>query len=111
RLQLERNRIYHINAPNKSQDGNYPIDTLFMLVLNVNHSIHSYGNGNEIQKRNYISRTINTKKEKKTSKSIFIDQLELLPRIYNCLTKSNIDTLLDLLNNSQEDLSRMEHFA
>ena len=43
-------------------------------------------------------------------KSIFIDQSELPPRIYNCLKRSNIYTLLDLLNNSQEDLMKMEHF-
>nr|QVX29450.1 RNA polymerase alpha subunit [Leptolobium dasycarpum] len=43
-------------------------------------------------------------------KSIFIDQLELSPKIYNCLKRSNIHTLLDLLNNSQEDLMKIEHF-
>nr|YP_009027106.1 RNA polymerase alpha subunit [Trifolium aureum]AGO63760.1 RNA polymerase alpha subunit [Trifolium aureum] len=43
-------------------------------------------------------------------KSIFIDQLELPPRIYNCLKKSKIHTLLELLNKSQEDLMKMEHF-
>lgn len=43
-------------------------------------------------------------------KYIFIDQSELPPRIYNCLKKSNIHTLLDLLNNSQEDLMKIEHF-
>lgn len=49
-------------------------------------------------------------KKKITLKSIFIDQLELPPRIYNCLKRSNIYTLLDLLNNSQEDLMKIEHF-
>nr|YP_009689797.1 RNA polymerase alpha subunit [Allium ampeloprasum]QEF30059.1 RNA polymerase alpha subunit [Allium ampeloprasum]WOK03526.1 RNA polymerase alpha subunit [Allium ampeloprasum] len=43
-------------------------------------------------------------------KCIFIDQLELSPRVYNCLKKSNIHTLLDLLSNSQEDLMRIEYF-
>nr|QGA86268.1 RNA polymerase alpha subunit [Guilfoylia monostylis] len=43
-------------------------------------------------------------------KFIFIDQSELPPRIYNCLKRSNIHTLLDLLNNSQEDLMKIEHF-
>nr|YP_010513619.1 RNA polymerase alpha subunit [Cratylia mollis]UXL85190.1 RNA polymerase alpha subunit [Cratylia mollis] len=43
-------------------------------------------------------------------KSIFIDQLELPPRIYNCLKRSNIHTLFELLNNSQEDLMKMFHF-
>nr|WRM54004.1 RNA polymerase alpha subunit [Breynia androgyna]WRY69936.1 RNA polymerase alpha subunit [Breynia androgyna] len=43
-------------------------------------------------------------------KSIFIDQLELTPKIYNCLKRSNIHTISDLLNNSQEDLMKIEHF-
>nr|QKV45877.1 RNA polymerase alpha subunit [Saniculiphyllum guangxiense] len=43
-------------------------------------------------------------------KYIFIDQSELPPRIYTCLKRSNIHTLLDLLNNSQEDLMKIEHF-
>ncbi|KAI9088229.1 hypothetical protein K1719_029950 [Acacia pycnantha] len=34
---------------------------------------------------------------------------ELPPRIYNCLKRSNIHTLLELFNNSQEDLMKMEH--
>ncbi|KAK8338847.1 hypothetical protein V6Z11_A09G282500 [Gossypium hirsutum] len=41
-------------------------------------------------------------------KYIFIDQSELPPRIYNCLKKSNIHTLLDLLNNNREDLMKIE---
>nr|YP_009939637.1 RNA polymerase alpha subunit [Sibbaldianthe adpressa]QNV48878.1 RNA polymerase alpha subunit [Sibbaldianthe adpressa] len=44
-----------------------------------------------------------------TLKYIFIDQSELPPRVYNCLKRSNIHTLLDLLNNSQEDLMKMKH--
>jgi DNA-directed RNA polymerase subunit alpha len=50
------------------------------------------------------------RKKQKALQSIFIDQLELSPKIYNCLKKSNIYTLLDLLNNSQEDLMKMKHF-
>nr|YP_010401129.1 RNA polymerase alpha subunit [Hemiptelea davidii]AZA05864.1 RNA polymerase alpha subunit [Hemiptelea davidii]QWK47462.1 RNA polymerase alpha subunit [Hemiptelea davidii]QWK47548.1 RNA polymerase alpha subunit [Hemiptelea davidii]UQJ74412.1 RNA polymerase alpha subunit [Hemiptelea davidii]UQT66063.1 RNA polymerase alpha subunit [Hemiptelea davidii] len=49
-------------------------------------------------------------KKEQTLKSIFIDQSELPPRVYNCLKRSNIHTLLDLLNNSQEDLIKMKDF-
>uniref|UniRef100_UPI0030FE4045 RNA polymerase alpha subunit n=1 Tax=Peperomia griseoargentea TaxID=69412 RepID=UPI0030FE4045 len=54
---------------------------------------------------------IRKKKKKLTSKRIFIDQSELPSRTYNCLKKSNIHTLSDLLNNSQEDLLKIEHFC
>nr|YP_010504032.1 RNA polymerase alpha subunit [Chrysosplenium hydrocotylifolium]UXE32581.1 RNA polymerase alpha subunit [Chrysosplenium hydrocotylifolium] len=161
-LQIQRNRGYGIKAPNNFKDGSYPIDAVFMPVRNANHSIHSYGNGNENQEilfleiwtngsltpnealheasRNLINlfipflhgeeekednqhtvtlplftfhdRLAKLKKNKKeiAFKSIFIDQLELPPRIYTCLKRSNIHTLLDLLNNNQEDLMKIEHF-
>ncbi|MBY3555920.1 DNA-directed RNA polymerase subunit alpha [Modestobacter lapidis] len=164
-LKIERNRGYRIKTPNNFQDGSYPIDAVFMPVRNANHSIHSYGNGNEKQEilfleiwtngsltpkealheasRNLIDlfipflhaeeenfhfeanqhkttlplftfhdRLTKLRKNKKeiALKSIFIDQSELPPRIYTCLKRSNIHTLLDLLNNSQEDLMKMEHF-
>nr|YP_010882956.1 RNA polymerase alpha subunit [Androsace axillaris]WIF27540.1 RNA polymerase alpha subunit [Androsace axillaris] len=164
-LQIERNRGYRIKGANNFQDGNYPIDAVFMPIRNANHSIHSYGNGNEKQEilfleiwtngsltpkealheasRNLIDlfipffhteeenlnlydnqhkvtlplftfhdKLVNLRKNKKkiALKYIFIDQLKLPPRIYNCLKRSNIYTLLDLLNNTQEDLMKMEHF-
>ncbi|KAL3648494.1 hypothetical protein CASFOL_007918 [Castilleja foliolosa] len=142
-----------------------PREIVFMPVRNVNHSIHSYGNGNEKQEilfleiwtngsltpkealheasRNLIDLFIpflhkeeenllfednehtiplspftfhekldklRKNKKKIALKSIFIDQFELSPRVYNCLKRSNIYTLLDLLNNSQEDLMKIEHF-
>nr|YP_010353546.1 RNA polymerase alpha subunit [Euonymus latifolius]UOF75166.1 RNA polymerase alpha subunit [Euonymus latifolius] len=43
-------------------------------------------------------------------KYIFIDQLELTSRTYNCLKRSNIHTLFDLLNKSHEYLMKMEYF-
>nr|AEX94399.1 RNA polymerase alpha subunit [Iris tenax] len=164
-LQIKRDRGYRINPTNNSQDGSYPIDAVSMPIRNANHSIHSYGNGNEKQEilfleiwtngsltpqealyeasRNLIDLFIpflhaeeggirfeenknkftppsftfqngftNLKKNKKgiPLKCIFIDQSELPSRIYNCLKRSNIHTLLDLLSNSQEDLMRIEYF-
>nr|YP_009436212.1 RNA polymerase alpha subunit [Cyphia banksiana]ATG26390.1 RNA polymerase alpha subunit [Cyphia banksiana] len=55
-----------------------------------------------------VKQAKNTKKI--ALKKIFIDQSELPPRVYNCLKRANIYTLLDLLNNSEEDLMKMEHF-
>nr|UDN40915.1 RNA polymerase alpha subunit [Myrsine aquilonia]UDN41083.1 RNA polymerase alpha subunit [Myrsine divaricata]UDN41168.1 RNA polymerase alpha subunit [Myrsine nummularia] len=164
-LQIERNRGYRIKSSNNFQDKSYPINAVFMPVRNANHSIHSYGNGNEKQEilfleiwtngsltpkealheasRNLIDlfipffhteeenlnlddnqhkvtlplftfhdKLVKLRKNKKkiALKYIFIDQLKLPPRIYNCLKRSNIYTLLDLLNNTQEDLMKMEHF-
>nr|YP_010380780.1 RNA polymerase alpha subunit [Begonia gulongshanensis]UDH54197.1 RNA polymerase alpha subunit [Begonia gulongshanensis] len=44
-------------------------------------------------------------------KSIFIDQSELPPRIYNCLKRSNIHTLLNLLNNNPDELMKIQNFS
>nr|YP_009776173.1 RNA polymerase alpha subunit [Bacopa monnieri]QJA26498.1 RNA polymerase alpha subunit [Bacopa monnieri] len=165
-LEIQRNRGYLIKMPHNFQDGSYPIDAVFMPVRNVNHSIHSYGNGAEKQEilfleiwtngsltpkealheasRNLINLFIpflhkeeenlpledtqhavplspftfhdkldklRKNKKKIALKSIFIDQFELSPRVYNCLQRSNISTLFDLLNKSQEDLMKIKHFC
>ena len=47
------------------------------------------------------------KKKKIALKYIFIDQLGLTRRMYNCLKRSNIHTLSDLLNLTHKDLVRM----
>lgn len=166
-LQIRRDRGYRTKSTTNSQDGCYPIDAVSMPVRNANHSIHSYGNGNEKQEilfleiwtngsltpkealyeasRNLIDlfipflhaeeedinfkenknrftlplftfqdrlTNLKIKKNKKEIplKCIFIDQSELPSRTYNCLKRSNIHTLLDLLGKSQEDLMRIEYF-
>ena len=61
---------------------------------------------------NFHDRLAKPRKTKKeiALKFIFIDQSELPPRVYNCLKKANIHTLLDLLNNNQEDLMKIKDF-
>nr|QRG01062.1 RNA polymerase alpha subunit [Satyrium nepalense var. ciliatum] len=164
-LKINRDRGYRLKYTKNSHGGSYPIDIVSMPVRNANHSIHSYGNGNEKQEilfleiwtngsltpkealyeasRNLIDLLIpflhaeeedlnfeenekrgrfhlfsiqdrfnNLKKNKKgiSLTCIFIDQSELSSRTYNCLKRSNIHTLLDLLSHSQEDLMKMEYF-
>nr|YP_009309024.1 RNA polymerase alpha subunit [Joinvillea ascendens]YP_010293686.1 RNA polymerase alpha subunit [Joinvillea sp. Yi14364]ACT67298.1 RNA polymerase alpha subunit [Joinvillea plicata]AEZ49450.1 RNA polymerase alpha subunit [Joinvillea ascendens]AOS86767.1 RNA polymerase alpha subunit [Joinvillea ascendens]ULQ66490.1 RNA polymerase alpha subunit [Joinvillea sp. Yi14364] len=60
----------------------------------------------------FQKRLTNLKKNKKgiPLNCIFIDQLELPSRTYNCLKRSNIHTLLDLLSKSEEDLMKIENF-
>nr|QEJ85713.1 RpoA [Hydrostachys sp. CF-2019] len=60
---------------------------------------------------NFHNKLVKLRKSKNIAlEDIFIDQLELPPRIYNSLRRSNIYTLLDLLNNNQEELMKIEHF-
>nr|YP_009994075.1 RNA polymerase alpha subunit [Corydalis inopinata]QNO35850.1 RNA polymerase alpha subunit [Corydalis inopinata] len=166
-LQIERHRGYRMRTPNSAKDGSFPIEAVFMPVRNVNHSIHSYGNGNEKHEilfleiwtngsltpkealneasRNLIDLfipflhaeeqdihlednqnivrvavpfltyhdrlpTLKKNTKEKAWKCIFIDQLELSSRVYNCLKRANLYTLWDLMNKSQEDLLKIEHF-
>nr|YP_010118308.1 RNA polymerase alpha subunit [Pilea peploides]QQY85919.1 RNA polymerase alpha subunit [Pilea peploides] len=56
-----------------------------------------------------LAKTSKTKKEI-ALKYIFIDQSELPPKVYNSLKKCNINTLLDLLNNNQENFKKIKNF-
>nr|YP_009457322.1 RNA polymerase alpha subunit [Kuruna debilis]AUL76580.1 RNA polymerase alpha subunit [Kuruna debilis] len=60
----------------------------------------------------FQKRLTNLKKNKKgiPLNCIFIDQLELPSRTYNCLKRANIHTLLDLLSKTEEDLMRIDSF-
>nr|AEP26949.1 RNA polymerase alpha subunit [Panicum hirtum] len=60
----------------------------------------------------FQKRFTNLKKNKKgiPLNCIFIDQLELPSRTYNCLKRANIHTLLDLLSKTEEDLMRIDSF-
>nr|YP_010704989.1 RNA polymerase alpha subunit [Porella grandiloba]WCQ78525.1 RNA polymerase alpha subunit [Porella grandiloba] len=44
-------------------------------------------------------------------KHIFIDQLELPARAYNCLKKVNVHTIADSLNYSEDDLIKIKNFG
>lgn len=44
-------------------------------------------------------------------KHIFIDQLKLPARAYNCLKRANIHTVADLLDFTQDDLMRIKNFG
>lgn len=44
-------------------------------------------------------------------KHIFIDQLKLPARAYNCLKRANIHTVSDLLDFTQDDLMRIKNFG
>nr|BBF90715.1 RNA polymerase alpha chain [Afrocarpus gracilior] len=55
----------------------------------------------------HISTDTNRTKEGVDFSNIFIDQLELPTRIYNCLRNAHINTLSDLMNYSREDLRKI----
>nr|QYB22085.1 RNA polymerase alpha subunit [Phyllocladus trichomanoides]BBF91099.1 RNA polymerase alpha chain [Phyllocladus aspleniifolius] len=59
----------------------------------------------------HISTDTRRTKEGVKFSNIFIDQLELPPRVYNCLRNAHINTLSDLLKYSREDLMKIEHLG
>nr|YP_010852434.1 RNA polymerase alpha subunit [Phyla nodiflora]WGL38628.1 RNA polymerase alpha subunit [Phyla nodiflora] len=50
------------------------------------------------------------KERVKMAKDTFIDQLEFSPRVYNCLKRSKIYTLWDILSKTPEDLRQLLHY-
>nr|YP_009662563.1 RNA polymerase alpha subunit [Amphilophium lactiflorum]QBA69316.1 RNA polymerase alpha subunit [Amphilophium lactiflorum]QCU48085.1 RNA polymerase alpha subunit [Amphilophium lactiflorum] len=54
---------------------------------------------------------IKQKKIKLAMKSIYIDQFQFNPQVYNGLKKANIEKLFDLLNMSYKDLMKIEYFG
>nr|YP_009549389.1 RNA polymerase alpha subunit [Scoliosorus ensiformis]AYW16538.1 RNA polymerase alpha subunit [Scoliosorus ensiformis] len=52
-----------------------------------------------------------TKQNEMIPKNLFIDQLELPARAFNCLKRAKIYTIADLLTYSREDLSRIKNFG
>nr|YP_010176760.1 RNA polymerase alpha subunit [Vicia costata]QSQ72488.1 RNA polymerase alpha subunit [Vicia costata] len=152
-LQIERKLGYRIKRLNNIQDGSYTLDAVFMPVRNVNHSIHSYGNGNEQQeilvleiwtngsltpkealyeasqklidlfipfleeednyennKHRLVLDKLRKNEKENPWKYMFLDQLELPPRIYNCLTRADIHTVEELLLHTMDDLLKIEDF-
>nr|YP_009662844.1 RNA polymerase alpha subunit [Amphilophium steyermarkii]YP_009662887.1 RNA polymerase alpha subunit [Amphilophium steyermarkii]QCU48366.1 RNA polymerase alpha subunit [Amphilophium steyermarkii]QCU48409.1 RNA polymerase alpha subunit [Amphilophium steyermarkii] len=58
----------------------------------------------------HIWELIRKNKTKLAMKSIYIDQLEFPPQVYNSFKKANIEKLFDLLNMSFEDFLKSEYF-
>nr|YP_010901548.1 RNA polymerase alpha subunit [Crassula tecta]YP_011003997.1 RNA polymerase alpha subunit [Crassula mesembrianthemopsis]WIL07129.1 RNA polymerase alpha subunit [Crassula tecta]WPS93175.1 RNA polymerase alpha subunit [Crassula mesembrianthemopsis] len=89
------------------------IDFLIPFIHGEEENLHLENNQHKVTLPFFIfyKKWTKLRKNTKVLNSIFIDQLELSPQIYTCLKRSNIHTLLDLLNNSQEDLMKMDHFS
>ena len=49
--------------------------------------------------------------KRKKIDNILLEELELSVRAYNCLKRSNVHTLKDLLQYSQEDLLELKNFG
>ncbi|XVF80416.1 hypothetical protein PTKIN_Ptkin15bG0069600 [Pterospermum kingtungense] len=90
--------------PKNFHDESYPIDAVFMPVRNANHKIWTNGSLTPKEALHEASRNLI---------DLFIPFLhaeEENLHLENNQHNSNIHTLLDLLNNSQEDLMKIEHF-
>nr|WGO58614.1 RNA polymerase alpha subunit [Aneura pinguis]WGO58700.1 RNA polymerase alpha subunit [Aneura pinguis]WGO58786.1 RNA polymerase alpha subunit [Aneura pinguis] len=166
-LDIEKDRGYRMENSQKSQEGFFPIDAVFMPIRNANYSVHSFGSREKTKEillleiwtdgsltpekalyeasRNLIDLFIpsmnpgggekNSETEEKPEsglshstiqfvsmdmeqmtkdvalKHIFIDQLELPARAYNCLKRVNVHTVADLLDYGENDLMRIKNFG
>nr|AKZ31374.1 RNA polymerase alpha subunit [Coopernookia strophiolata] len=85
------------------------IDLFIPFLHNEEGNLENNQHGIPFPSFTFYDKLTKLKKKKMALKLIFIDQSELPPSIYNCLKRSNIYTLFDLLNNSQEDLMKKAH--
>lgn len=88
------------------------IDLLIPFLHVKKENLHLEDNQHKLSLFTFHDRLKKLRKNKKkiALKSIFIDQSELSPRIYNCLKNSKIQTILDFLNNNIEDIMKIKHF-
>ena len=67
-----------------------------------------------VRLKSYTDNRFSTDKplnENLNKENLSIDELELSPRILNCLKKANIHTIADLVNHTQEDLLKIKNFG
>nr|QOT13839.1 RNA polymerase alpha subunit [Micrasterias rotata] len=67
-----------------------------------------------VRLKSYTDTNMSSEKEMNDTfnkESLSIDELELSPRISNCLKRANIHTIADLLNYTQEDLLKIKNFG
>nr|YP_010038149.1 RNA polymerase alpha subunit [Trithuria lanterna]YP_010038200.1 RNA polymerase alpha subunit [Trithuria lanterna]QII42261.1 RNA polymerase alpha subunit [Trithuria lanterna]QII42312.1 RNA polymerase alpha subunit [Trithuria lanterna] len=94
-LQIEKARGYPMRAQKDCQDGSYPIDAVSMPVRNVNHSIHSNGNGKKKQELLFLEIWTNG---------------SLTPKEALCEASRNlIDFFLPFLHAEEEDVNREDN--
>nr|QWW93220.1 RNA polymerase alpha subunit [Lunularia cruciata] len=90
---------------------------LFIPLINSEKKEKNFGieKTNELNISYFPFQSISLDIEKMTKdvafKHIFIDQLELPARAYNCLKKVNVHTIADLLNYSEDDLIKIKNFG
>lgn len=99
-----------------------PIPPKRLLEKNQSESLdhHAiYNDSNHSDQSNHILNSSTDKilsfdkvtEDMMNTSNISIDQLELSPRIYNCLKRANIHTLSDLVSYTQEDLLKIKNFG
>nr|UTJ90080.1 RNA polymerase alpha subunit [Actinostachys digitata] len=96
-----------------SHEASNKLINLFNPFLNVGkRSVPSQGSDNpfDVAIPSFRKDTDDLSREV-TPRNIFIDQLELPPRVYNCLKQVNVNTIMDLLNYTQEDLQKINNLG
>jgi DNA-directed RNA polymerase subunit alpha len=73
--------------------------------------LHGLGNNNESNMFHFSSSPSKDKMEKEmTFKQVFINQLKLLAKAYNCPRRVDVHTISNLLSCSYDDLMKINNF-
>nr|UTS56990.1 RNA polymerase alpha subunit [Schizaea tenella] len=95
-----------------SYEASKKLIDLFNPFLNVEERVPSQGSDNpsDVAIQYFWNGTDNLAR-KITLRNTSIDQLESPPRVYNCLKRANVNTIMDLSNYTQEDLRKINNFG
>ncbi|PTQ43226.1 hypothetical protein MARPO_0026s0099, partial [Marchantia polymorpha] len=114
-LNIEKDRGYRIENLQKYQEALFPVYAVFMPIRNKKRKKIGIEKKNESNMSYFPFQSVSLDVEKMTKdvafKHIFIDQLELPARAYNCLKKVNVQTIADLLQYSEDGLIKIKNFG
>jgi DNA-directed RNA polymerase subunit alpha len=100
--------------------GSFPSDDKLISLekrknyLKTNNSSNPKEIQTSVRLKSYSDTNLSNDKqmnETLNKESLSIDELELSPRISNCLKKANIHTIADLLSYKEEDLLKIKNFG
>nr|YP_009424070.1 RNA polymerase a-subunit [Schizaea elegans]APT65996.1 RNA polymerase a-subunit [Schizaea elegans] len=96
-----------------SHEASKKLIDLFNPFLNVGKNFPPHGgdNSSDVATPYFWNGTNDDLTREITLKNTSIDQLELPPRVYNCLKRANVNTIMDLLNYTREDLQKINNFG
>ncbi|KAH8947498.1 hypothetical protein BDL97_11G044400 [Sphagnum fallax] len=116
-IKIEKDCGYCTHDSIKPIDGYFSIDVCYSqrgtyeAFRKKEEVLHGLGNNNESNMLHFSSSPSKDKMEKEmTFKHVFINQLKLLAKAYNCPVRVDVHTISNLLSYNYDDLMKINNF-